>query len=488
MKLPIKHIALLVIVSLIAIFAYQSYWLASMYHTLGEQAEATIQSAIKNADHVELFMRADSASNEQKAIRNTRGQVHSDMSISFTTSFEMDKGEAKSKSTLTKEAKGKEKDTLKLKRDFSNPDQKLSVGDNISSLYTLAIYVQKGLHMAIDEEIPINIVRFDSILHHDLRKANLDLTHYTAIVDLKKDSILTSTLPANIDTSALDRHELIYDYQGEHAYHIYIEPIGTLILKQMSGILVTSFVILLVLGFSFWYLIRTLLKQKTLDEMKSDFTNNITHELKTPIAVAYAANDALLNFNQATEKEKRDKYLRISQEQLQRLSGLVEQILSTSMERRKTFRLRPEEIVLCPLIESLIEQHKLKARKPVTIECEITPEDLTVTADRTHFSNILSNLIDNAIKYSPGETVIRIKCNCLGDKVQLSVSDNGTGIPADKQKHIFDKFYRVPTGNLHNVKGYGLGLYYVKTMIEKHGGTVRVQSEPGRGSTFILTL
>lgn len=488
MKLPIKHIALLVVVSLIAIFAYQSYWLASMYHTLGEQAEATIQSAIKNADHVELFMRADSASNEQKAIRNTSGQVHGDMSISFTTSFEMDEGKAKSKSTLAKEAGGESSDTLKIKKDFDNPDTNLTVGENISSLYRLATYLQKGLHMAIDEEIPINIMRFDSILHHDLHEANLDLMHYTLIVDLKKDSILASTLPANVDTFALDRHELIYDYQGEHAYHIYIEPIGTLILKQMSGILVTSFVILVILGFSFWYLIRTLLKQKTLDEMKSDFTNNITHELKTPIAVAYAANDALLNFNQATEKEKRDKYLRISQEQLQRLSGLVEQILSTSMERRKTFRLHTEEVLLRPLIDSLIEQHTLKARKPVTIECEITPYDLTVMADRTHFSNILSNLIDNAIKYSSGETVIYIRCNRLGEQVQIAVSDNGTGIPAEKQKHIFDKFYRIPTGNLHNVKGYGLGLYYVKTMIEKHGGTVRVQSEPGCGSTFILTL
>lgn len=488
MKLPIKHIAVLVVVSLIAIFAYQSYWLASMYHTLGEQAEATIQSAIKNADHVELFMRADSASNEQKAIRSTKGQVHGDMSISFTTSFEMDEGKTKSKSTLTKEAKGKENDTLKLKKDFNNPDQKLSVGENISSLYTLAIYVQKGLHMAIDGEIPINVVRFDSILHHDLQEANVDLAHYTVIVDLKKDSILASTLPVNVDTTKLDRHELVYDYQGEHAYHIYIEPIGTLILKQMSGILVTSFVILLVLGFSFWFLIRTLLKQKTLDEMKSDFTNNITHELKTPIAVAYAANDALLNFNQATEKEKRDKYLRISQEQLQRLSGLVEQILSMSMERRKTFRLRSEEVLLRPLIDSLIEQHKLKARKPVIIKSEIVPENLSVTADRTHFSNVLSNLIDNAIKYSAGETVIHIKCRRLGDRVQIAVSDKGIGIPIEKQKHIFDKFSRVPTGNLHNVKGYGLGLYYVKTMIEKHGGTVSVQSEPGCGSTFILTL
>ena len=135
--------------------------------------------------------------------------------------------------------------------------------------------------------------------------------------------------------------------------------------------------------------------------MKSDFTNNITHELKTPIAVAYAANDALLNFNLAEDKQQRDKYLGICQEQLQRLSGLVEQILSMSMERRKTFRLHPETLSLHDLFPALIEQHKLKAGKPVEINLDIAPEDLTIIADRTHFSNILSNLIDNVVLHFP---------------------------------------------------------------------------------------
>lgn len=222
--------------------------------------------------------------------------------------------------------------------------------------------------------------------------------------------------------------------------------------------------------------------------MKSNFTNNITHELKTPIAVAYAANDALLNFNQAEEKSKRDQYLRISQEQLQRLSGLVEQILSMSMESRKTFRLHPEEICLKELITSLIEQHQLKADIPVHITLETEPEALTIVADRTHFSNIISNLIDNAVKYSKQEAEIMIQCRQTGETVTITVSDHGIGIPLDKQKHIFDKFYRVPTGNLHNVKGYGLGLFYVKSMVEKHGGTITDKSESGKGSTFTITI
>lgn len=227
--------------------------------------------------------------------------------------------------------------------------------------------------------------------------------------------------------------------------------------------------------------------------MKSDFTNNITHELKTPIAVAYAANDALLNFNQAEEKAKRDKYLRICQEQLQRLSGLVEQILSMSMERRRTFRLHPEEFAIRDILETLIEQHKLKAESSVHISVDIEPEDLSVLADRTHFSNIISNLIDNAIKYSHGEAEVAIHCRKVtvegqNEQTEISVSDHGIGIAPEKQKHIFDKFYRVPTGNLHDVKGYGLGLFYVKTMIEKHGGSVSVKSELGKGSTFTIRI
>lgn len=144
-------------------------------------------------------------------------------------------------------------------------------------------------------------------------------------------------------------------------------------------------------------------------------------------------------------------------------------------------------------MERLVEQHKLKAGKPVHTSTDIEPQDLTVLADRTHFSNILSNLLDNAIKYSNGEAEIDIHCRRIatmeqGEQTEISVSDRGIGIAPEKLKHIFDKFYRVPTGNLHDVKGYGLGLFYVKTMIEKHGGSVSVKSELGKGSTFTIRI
>ncbi len=216
--------------------------------------------------------------------------------------------------------------------------------------------------------------------------------------------------------------------------------------------------------------------------MKTDFTNNITHELKTPIAVAYAANDALLNFGEQADKAKQRHYLSLCRQQLERLSGMVEQILSMSMERRRRFKLNIEPINLSELLQPVIEQQQLKADKPVTITTHIEPEDLTVQADRAHLSNILNNLIDNAVKYSPNEAHVEIDASSTA----ISVTDHGMGIAADKLSHIYDKFYRVPTGDRHDVKGYGLGLFYVKTMVEKHGWSIDVSSTKGEGTTFTI--
>jgi signal transduction histidine kinase len=213
----------------------------------------------------------------------------------------------------------------------------------------------------------------------------------------------------------------------------------------------------------------------------------MTHELKTPVAVAYSATDALLNFNKAEEKETREKYLSICKEQLLTLTGLVEQILSMSTNRDKILKLTVVDIPAKPLILNLVEQHKLKSDKPVSFEIQVV-DDLVIRADRNHLHNMISNLIDNAVKYSTENPEIGIRIYQQEGDTLVEIKDNGIGISAENQKHIFDKFYRVPHGNLYNVKGYGLGLYYVKTLAEKHGGTVRVKSALGKGSIFTLSL
>ena len=370
-----------------------------------------------------------------------------------------------------------------------------------NSITNMAAYIQRGMHSGLDIFIEPSFATYDSLLNVHLREMDIDIRYrlqylYSGYDSydrwLYTDTLATGGTPGYIPGPDAVSYQYAFSSSEHDVYRLTTEPLGNLVLRQMAGILTTSLVILLILGFSFWYLIRTILRQKTLEEMKSDFTNNITHELKTPIAVAYAATDALLNFHQADDPGKRERYLRICQEQLGRLGGLVEQILSMSMERRKTFRLRLEEVRLADLLPSLIELHKLKADKPVHITLDIIPENLTVTADRTHLANIVSNLLDNAVKYSRDRADITVRCRRTETDgrtwAEINVADHGIGIARDRQPHVFDKFYRVPTGNLHEVKGYGLGLFYVKTMVEKHGGTVEVKSEPDKGSEFIVRI
>lgn len=534
MKLPLKHIVILVIIALTGIFAYQTYWLTGLYHTMTEEVEQDIIEAMRLSDYNEMMIRVErlrisgdqhgevsvttGCNDKGKAYvqsntilypneNNRDSTMHSKTYFPGGSAAQLTCGEDSSQAGLWINPKYSDSiNTTPLPLANNEASQSSAVVNNDitlllkdkSNMVELATYFQQGIHAGIDALKDPDLQVYDSLLTLTLRYKKITLPHRTIYLrsGSTADSAYTYTDTLGIagDSSYMPspearRYQYSFDLHASSTYLLLMEPITLLVLKQMGGILATSFVILIILLFAFWYLIRTILRQKTMEEMAADFTNNITHELKTPIAVAYAANDALLNFNQAEEKVKRDKYLRIGQEQLQQLSELVEQILSMSMERRKTFRLLPERIELKPLLEALMELHKLKAGKPIHFVCHIEPEDCCLMADRTHFSNILSNLIDNAVKYSFDKAEITIHCQRHPEGVlEVSVSDRGIGIAPEKQKHIFDKFYRVPTGNLHNVKGYGLGLYYVRTMVEKHGGTVSVESVPGQGSKFRIVI
>jgi len=565
MKLPLKYIAVLVILSLAGIFSYQAYWLGGLYRTMRNDLERNIIEAMRMSDYNEMMLRVErmrkdstdhgevsvSAGFEKDGTQNkayvrsttsidrngekeettTQQVIHQksdtiSMNISDNSSVQaivtrddiaasdsgdvlfIERNKDRSKAQWLNPDSVQKKLEAAVKDTGNSPQAALRAKDGLdvilrdqNSMLELATYFQRGLHSGLDIISDPDVLVYDSLLTLQLKDRGITLPYrlehiYTSDKDAPYtfvDTLAVAGTAGYIPGPDAKQYNYAFDLNTHQSYRLWIEPVTQLVLKQMSGILATSLVILIILIFAFWVLIRTILRQKTLEEMKSDFTNNITHELKTPIAVAYAANDALLNFNQAEDKTQRDKYLRICQEQLQRLSGLVEQILSMSMERRKTFRLHPEVLSVGDILEPLIEQHTLKSEKPVHISVDIEPEDLALTADRTHFSNIISNLIDNAIKYSPEEAEVNIRCRQInaaeqGELVEIAISDRGIGIAPEKQSHIFDKFYRVPTGNLHDVKGYGLGLFYVKTMVGKHGGSISVKSEPGKGSTFVVRL
>ncbi|MBQ3440121.1 MAG: HAMP domain-containing histidine kinase [Bacteroidales bacterium] len=465
MNLPSRHIIILLILSLTALLGYQVYWLYGLYRSTIKTKEEQIEMALQKADDTEM-------------IERVRAQVQTLTQVSDRTdSFSIDKNVSKSISGTIISADNNSGDDNE-KASFSFP---ASISQKMSDYY-----LRRGLHSYVDSLAEVNFTKLDSLLMIMLEESDLNVPHR---LQMLSGGTVIATISSSGYTPSARANDYVLSYGQSLAdkYQLTLEPLTIPTLREMSSIITASLILFFILAFSFWFLIHTMLKQKSLEEMKSDFTNNITHELKTPVAVAYAANDALLNFDAGNDPEKRREYLEISQVQLEKLEGMIEQILSMSMESRKTFELRRETIELEPLLQKLSEQHRLSAGKPCDIHIDVE-KGLVLDADRFHLSNILSNLIDNAIKYSGSSVRIGITAKATDEGTEIRVWDNGIGIATDKQKHIFDKFYRVPTGNVHDVKGYGLGLYYAKTMAEKHGGTLSVTSTPGKGSEFILTL
>lgn len=264
-------------------------------------------------------------------------------------------------------------------------------------------------------------------------------------------------------------------------YIAYVSALNGHILRQMAGIIVTSVAILLLAGFLIWYLLRWVGKLRTIEQMKDDFTHNMTHELKTPVAVAYSAADSMLRYYDQSDEARNRQFLKIIIQRLGFLSGMIENILSMSMERFKTIRLNNERVEVRPLVEEIAGMFELKADKPMRIDIDI-PEGLSVMADPLHFGNMVSNLIDNAVKYSGDSVEISVRADSRG----MSVSDNGIGIDKGNLPYIFDKFYRVTSGDRYEVGGYGLGLFYVRQMTELFGWTIDVASQPGKGTVFTI--
>lgn len=480
MNKRLKYIAVLVIVALLGVAAYQAYWLEQLHFSLGEQMDNNIREAMRVADLKEVFLRLKSI--EDKGPHGTmdvRAGIGEDGSITAkavtTTQVTID-GE-----TLEQKTGVVLRSSPQAKSDSAASDDAfMKMLEDQISVTELASMIQQGLHLGVDRFEGTRYEKYDSLLTAGLQQLGLSGEH--RLLCIKADTVFQHATEGYAPSK--QARQFVYDWADYGRYELSIEPPTNLVWREMAGILTASGLIVLLLGLAFYYLIKTILRQRTLDEMKSDFTNNITHELKTPIAVAYAANDSLLNLNTFDNKEKRTRYLNVCKVQLERLNGMVEQILSMSMERRRQFKLNIEKIDLANLLQPVIEQQQLKADKPVTITTNIEPDDLNIMADRSHLSNILNNLIDNAIKYSRDEAHVEITAT----PHFIVVTDHGIGIPADKLPHIYDKFYRVPTGDQHDVKGYGLGLFYVKTMVEKHGWTIQAQSKKGQGTTFTIHL
>lgn len=333
----------------------------------------------------------------------------------------------------------------------------------------------------------------DSLLKAELINQGITAKYTHAIYDPTRPVTPAAFRSSVWDSLLTSEHHIILTpdnvFVQQQMLSVYFPNERGYILQTMWLMLLLSGVFVLLIIFAFYFTIVTILRQKKLSEIKNDFVSNMTHELKTPISTISLACEVLGDQSIDKTPERMEKYVRMISDENKRLSVLVESVLQTAILEKGRFRLKPVTVDLHELIRQAIGNIRLQVeKKGGDILTQLEAPDAIVDCDKTHVLNVIYNLLDNAIKYTPEKPEIRVSTRNTGEGIEISVSDNGIGITRENQKKIFDKLFRVPTGNVHDVKGFGLGLSYVKAIAEKHGGSVGVDSEPGKGSRFFVYL
>ncbi len=322
----------------------------------------------------------------------------------------------------------------------------------------------------------LRITEIDSAYQKKLQQEKLNIPFTITRMDTATDHDEPSFNEVTVGLA----HPVTYQMQLGNSF--------SYLIKQILQPILFSILLLGITILSFVLLYRSLLRQRKLAELKNEFISNITHELKTPIATVGVAIEALRNFNAIDNPQRTREYLDISQNELQRLGLLVDKVLKLSMFEKKEVELKYEVMNLEEVVNEVVSSLKLQLEKNharITVSSE---GDVSMQGDRLHLLSVVFNLVDNAIKYSKGEPSIHIDLKEREKDVLMNVTDNGIGIPNEYKDKLFDKFFRVPHGDTHNAKGYGLGLSYVAQVVRKHNGTIAVESRPGIGTKFSITL
>lgn len=358
----------------------------------------------------------------------------------------------------------------------------------------LTLELQRTLHASLDSWLTISPATTDSLLQSNLSVLHLPLSYELRLLDFDRGETLHRVYhcpprpfylpPPNFQTAPADT--LYLDSERLQAYVLRRESVAPFVLLEMLPLLLLCGALAATGVGLMWLLMRRAETEIAL----RDFTRNITHELKTPIAVALAAHEAIIDFGVDADPSRLRRLLETSRRQLRHLAALVEQVLAVHRSDTASFVLCRERIEVHSLLSRIEDEHRLKAGKPLTLRVEVTPPDLVLLADATHLYNVVSNLVDNAVKYSLSQADVEIRAyrDVGRGRVVFAVSDRGMGIAARHRRAVFRRFFRVPQGDCHDTRGYGLGLFYVRRVVELHGGRIRLDSTPGRGSTFTFWL
>ncbi|MEO7988004.1 MAG: HAMP domain-containing sensor histidine kinase [Chryseolinea sp.] len=327
------------------------------------------------------------------------------------------------------------------------------------------------------DSIPLKIV--DKVYKRSLAKAGINFPFLLTRLEPPKQGAL--------EMDSFGRDKIILTPVG--AFEITFLDLQWIIFKKIIPQILFAFILTLITISSFILLYRSLRSQQRLMEIKNDFINNMTHELKTPVATVSVALEALKNFSAIDNPKLTQEYLDIAKHELDRLSIMADKILDVSIFESMGIQFKPENINLDHIVQDMLASMKMVLEKcNANVTYEKKGDNFEIVGGAVHLTNVIYNLMDNALKYSAEKPIINIILNYETQKLVLSIKDNGMGIAQEYQHRIFEKFFRIPSGNVHNSKGYGLGLSYVASVVKSHYGLIDVDSKPGEGSTFIITI
>ena len=370
----------------------------------------------------------------------------------------------------------------------------LSINKDPSDLFDAVKQVRPN-YFAVTINDTLHPYLLESLLRREFERRNINEDFEYGIYDCFTDSIVYGSyvsLTDSVDPGEVPHSELLKLDKDGHYFGVFFprregggwDPERTSASTWIFPAIVTSIVFLF-----FVYSVWVILRQKRLSEIKNDFIGNMTHELKTPISTIALSSEVLSDPDIVQEPERLRSYARIIREENERLRAQVERVLQLATLDRENLHLKREEVDLHTVVHEVAGAMKLtleERKGSLTLELQATRS--VVRGDRMHLGNVVRNLLDNAIKYCTDVPVIVVRTRDRNGSFLLEVRDNGIGIRKEDLRHVFERFYRVSTGNVHNVKGFGLGLHYVKQIAEAHQGHVDATSTPGRGSTFRLEL
>ncbi|MBS1647667.1 MAG: HAMP domain-containing histidine kinase [Bacteroidetes bacterium] len=386
-------------------------------------------------------------------------------------------------------------DYAKLKNELL--EKRIQIFDDLfDELVSINVYKQSGP--------PIDTLMLDSILRSEMHQKGIYADYKIKIRQAQKEDSMRWSTHKN-EPRPSGRHSFTNMDTNKHIFRVNLSPNNVFVVPQfliiefpdeenyllrtMWIVLSVSAVIILSLVWAFYFTISTIRQQKKYTEIKNDFISNMTHEFKTPIATIALASEMLSDNSIGKTPEKMNRFTKMIRDENKRLGSLVENILQTSILDKGNFKLQRINFDLHETILAAVEKiHLQLEQKNGTLHTHLKADPHTLFADKTHITNIVVNLLDNALKYSKEYPKISIRTENVQGGILLAIEDNGVGISKEDAKKIFDQFFRVSTGNVHNIKGFGLGLSYVQAIVKKHEGQISVESELGKGSTFTIFL